>query len=387
MHMIKKLKQSIRSNKFFGFLLVSAYRKVKSVLIIPKQKNTYRVVKEKLYAHTTKKRIYYIGIPAHNNLGDLAQGVCIRKWLKKHFPDRDVVEIETNALVNTRFSVKHDLKKVFNKDDIIVFQSGYTTTDLGGYADEMHCEIIKLLPGAKILMMPQTIFFESEERKKHTSFVYNSAVNMMFLARDRVSYGVAKEMFPNLAVFLYPDIVTTLIGQLEFSNNRSGVLFCCRDDSEKYYSDREIDTLIKKCEAFAKVEKTDTTKSVRTDDIVSNAEKYIMSEIERYSKYKVIVTDRYHGTIFSLIAGTPVVIIKTTDHKVVTGAEWFKGVYDDHVHLAESLEEAHEMVKKLFSAKLKRKLEPYFEKEYYDKLPELFDKVMLRNEADRGSGE
>ena len=151
MHMIKKLKQSIRSNKFFGFLLVSAYRKVKSVLIIPKQKNTYRVVKEKLYAHTTKKRIYYIGIPAHNNLGDLAQGVCIRKWLKKHFPDRDVVEIETNALVNTRFSVKHDLKKVFNKDDIIVFQSGYTTTDLGGYADEMHCEIIKLLPGAKIL--------------------------------------------------------------------------------------------------------------------------------------------------------------------------------------------------------------------------------------------
>ena len=57
------------------------------------------------------------------------------------------------------------------------------------------------------------------------------------------------------------------------------------------------------------------------------------------------------------------------------------------MHLAESLEEAHEMVKKLFSAKLKRKPEPYFEKEYYDKLPELFDKVILRNEADRGSGE
>ena len=114
--------------------------------------------------------------------------------VEKNYADRRVVEIETNALVNTRFSALKYLKKVFS-DDVIVFQSGYTTTDLGGHADEMHCAIIKNFPQAKILMMPQTIFFQNEERKKNTSFVYNSAENMLFLARDRVSFVWQKKCF------------------------------------------------------------------------------------------------------------------------------------------------------------------------------------------------
>ena len=68
-------------------------------------------------------------------------------------------------------------------------------------------------------------------------------------------------------------------------------------------------------------------------------QKHIINEIERYSHYKLIVTDRYHGTIFSLVAGTPVIIIKTTDHKVITGAEWFKGLYDKYVYVANTLDD------------------------------------------------
>ena len=51
------------------------------------------------------KVIFYLGIPAHSNLGDLAQGMCIRRWLEKHYQERQVLEIETNALVNTPFSL------------------------------------------------------------------------------------------------------------------------------------------------------------------------------------------------------------------------------------------------------------------------------------------
>lgn len=375
--MLRKIKLRIKSNKFLSFWIVSSYRRLKFVLSIPKQIKLYRQTKEVLCAARMRKRVYYIGIPAHTNLGDLAQGVCIRNWLKKHYPDREVVEVETNALVNTCFSVKKYLKKAFQKDDIIVFQSGYTTTDLGGYADEMHCAVIRLLPMANILMMPQTIFFKREERKQNTSTVYNSARNMMFLARDRVSFKMAKAMFPDISVCLYPDIVTTLIGKFAFYNDREGILFCCRDDEEKYYLDSEINWLIKKCEEFTKVEKTDTTKMVKHEDIVHQAEKYIMSEIERYSRYKVIITDRYHGTIFSLIAGTPVIIIKTTDHKVTTGAEWFKGIYDDYVYLADTLKDAYALAQNIVSQEITHKLEPFFEEEYYDKLPEKFCRTIL----------
>ena len=371
--MKKELKELIKNNRIFGNTIIKVYRILKSVYNIPVQVKLYRQTKRNILNGVGEKRGYYIGIPAHNNLGDLAQGVCIRRWLKKNYADRRVVEIETNALVNTRFSTLKFLKKVFTDGDVIVFQSGYTTTDLGGYADEMHCAIIKNFPHAKILMMPQTIFFENEERKKNTSFVYNSAENMLFLARDRVSFGMAEEMFLDLHIRLYPDIVTTLIGQYKYENERTGILFCCRDDSEKYYTDEDIAELMKRCEKFAKVDKTDTTKKISHSEIVKNAEAYIMSEIERYSTYKLLITDRYHGTIFSLVAGTPVIIIKSTDHKVVTGAEWFQGVYDDYVYLADSLEHAFEMAKSIYNEERAHILKPYFEEKYYNKLKYIFE--------------
>lgn len=228
--------------------------------------------------------IFYLGIPAHGNLGDLAQGVCIRKWLQKYYPEKQVIEIETNALVNTRFSLLKKLQKKYTEGDIIIFQSGYTTTDLGGFADEMHRAVIRVLPEAKMLMLPQTIYFKNRENEERTSKIYNSAKNMLFLARDKVSFDKALEMFPDINVKLFPDIVTTLIGQEHSSNKREGILFCCRDDGEKFYSDTEIDELIAKCKKLCFVKRTDTTKRERVSDIVRNAEKYILNEIDEYSR-------------------------------------------------------------------------------------------------------
>ena len=196
---------------------------------------------------------------------------------------------------------------------------------------------------------------------------------MLFLARDRVSFGMAEEMFPDLHIRLYPDIVTTLIGQYKYENERNGILFCCRDDSEKYYSDKDIAELMKRCGKFAKVDITDTTKKVSHSEILKNTEAYVMSEIERYSTYKLLITDRYHGTIFSLVAGTPVIIIKSTDHKVVTGAEWFQGIYDDYVYVADSLEDAYVIAERLYKEERDHIMKPHFEEKYYNKLKYIFE--------------
>ncbi len=319
-----------------------------------------------------KKRIYYLGIPAHSNLGDLAQGMCIRKWLHKHYCNYQIIEIETNALVNTKLSVLDTLKSDYKKGDFIVFQSGYTTTDLGGFADEMHRAVMKALPEAKMLMLPQTIFFKSKENEARTSRCYNSMKHMLFLARDEVSFEMAKKMFPDIPVECYPDIVTTLIGTKHFSSERKGILMCCRDDSEKLYTKEEISQLMERLKEIDSVSITDTTKHGNRREIVANAEKHIWGEIEEYSKYRCIITDRYHGTIFSMIASTPVIVIKSNDHKVTTGVNWFEGVYDGHIFRADDLNHAFELVKKVYQSDIPDITEPYFERQYYDKLPELF---------------
>ncbi len=363
------IKKLILNNKLFAPVAIFVHRLTGEIQL-------YRSTKQRLNSAKTcgEKKIFYIGIPAHANLGDLAQGVCIRRWLSKNYPERKVVEIETNALVNTHFSLLEQLKVSYSPDDFIVFQSGYTTTDLGGYADEMHRAVMKALPDAKILMLPQTIFFKDEDNRRITSVVYNSQRNMLFLARDKVSYNMALQMFPDISVKLYPDIVTTLIGNYDFSNSRDGIIFCLRDDGEKYYSDEELEVLIEKCRKIAPVNRTDTTKN-NTKNVVCNAEQFINSEIETYSKYRVMITDRYHGTILSLVAGTPVIIIRTTDHKVTTGADWFKGVYDEYVYLADDLEEAYRIAEKIYQSFDYKKLVPYFEAKYYDKLPRLFEEI------------
>lgn len=358
----------IKHKKAFWWLF-SIRRDFKDFML---KNKTIHILKQGI--KTGKSKIYYCGVPVHNNLGDLTQGICIRRWLKKHYPDFHVTEIETNSLVNTKHSVINKLKKAFNDTkDFVVFQSGYTTTDLGGFADPMHQAVIKALPNAKILMMPQTIFFKTQERKDLCSRIYNSHSKMLYLARDAVSFEMAKEMFPDISVRCYPDIVTTLIGSVESNQNRKGIMFCLRDDGEKFYSDEELEILINKCKQLGAVDRTDTTKG---KDVVKEAEKYIYSEIDRYSKFKIMITDRYHGTILSLVAGTPVIIIKTNDHKVITGVEWFKGIYDDYVYLAKDLDDAFDIAKEIYARNDYSTLKPYFEKEYYDKLPSLFEELI-----------
>lgn len=100
---------------------------------------------------------------------------------------------------------------------------------------------------------------------------------------------------------------------------------------------------------------------------------FIEQEIESYSHFQVTITDRYHGTIFSLCAGTPVIIIKTTDHKVTTGADWFKGIYDDYVYVAEDLDDACRLFYIVINKKMTNRLSPYFKVNYYDKLKNMFE--------------
>lgn len=355
-----------------GFLLDSKYLAKPSLYIRKIQKDIFLYIESSIrlvrQMQSKSNAIFYLGIPAHNNLGDQAQGLCIRTWLKKHFSKYSVIEIETNALVNTRFSVLSKLQKAYKEGDLIVFQSGYTTTDLGGYADEMHRAVISILPNANMIMMPQTIFFKSKENERRTSESYDSAKNLLFIARDKKSYELAQKMFTKIRVELYPDIVTTLIGKQTFNNKREGILLCCRDDGEKYYSNKEIDDLRGRLNTIAEVRMTDTTKDVSAGSMTRQAEKYLHDEITEYSRYKLIITDRYHGTILSLVAGTPVIVIKTTDHKVVTGVDWFKGIYDDYVFYVDKIDDVFEYASMICSRDYEYNLDDYFESKYYDKL-------------------
>lgn len=321
-------------------------------------------------------RVFYFGITSHVNLGDLAQHYCIKKWISDNYPDRELVMLESDVIVNPRITSRFfaHMKNIFKDEDVIVFQSGYCTQDLGGNHPLMHRLVCEYMPNAHILMMPQTIYFRHKENKNICAENHNKAKNMLFLARDFKSYDMAKEMFPDIKVKAFPDIVTTLIGTLQYSHPRNGICLCTRNDGEKLYTAEQINELAFRFEDEGiHVKQKDTQSGMSLQVLRANLRGYIEAEIESYSYYKVTITDRYHGTIFSLCAGTPVVIIKTKDHKVITGADWFKGVYDDYIYVANNLDDAYQIAIQVIRKKISHQLRPYFQTNYYDNLKHIFE--------------
>ena len=189
-----------------------------------------------------------------------------------------------------------------------------------------------------------------------------------------MSDQMAKEMFPDIKKLLYPDIVTTLIGTRRYSADRNGILMCMRNDSEKYYSDSEISELKKQLLNLANVDILDTTVKKKINALSPDLYDYVDEFIENFGRYRLVITDRYHGTIFSHVAGTPVIVLKSTDHKVTTGVDWFRGIYDSIVYVDEISDVpkvAEEMLQKndgYYNA-------PYFEEAYYDKLKKIIDSI------------
>ena len=101
-------------NVLFSKTLVPLYRTVKRIVMIPNEKKRYNAVSV-LLAHRSinMNAVFYLGSPEHANLGDLAQGMCVREWINKHYSDYELIEIKTKEIVNTRYSSRNivDLKQ------------------------------------------------------------------------------------------------------------------------------------------------------------------------------------------------------------------------------------------------------------------------------------
>ena len=323
------------------------------------------------------KKIFYFGIPMHSNLGDLAQYVCIRDFLSEYFSEYNVIEIDSLAYLNKHTLLRGFIKRKSTNSDLIFFQSGYCTQDLGGVENYMHQTVIQDYPNNKMVMLPQTIFFKSPKIQKLTSEIYNNHKKLVFLARDQVSYDIAQNIFSDIPVYLYPDIVTTMIGNYSFNENRKGILMCIRNDDEKFYNNFQIDILKNTLSSLDIIKQIDTTINSNINANTLHLRQIILNYIREFAKYKVIITDRYHGTIFALIANTPVIVIKTKDHKVVTGVKWFQNIYSENIVYVDDIMLVSNAVEQILKREKIQDNKPYFSTHYYSKLKSILEKEWM----------
>ena len=347
------------------------FRSVKSY---PKVKKMFARVCSDINTIEKENIIWYFCAPEHNNLGDLAQRMCIENWCKENYSNFRVIEIPS-AVVN-RFNKKMlDLMKKYLKEEhVIIFQSGYTMTD-GHPDDKVRLTILNEFYKNRVLIFPQTILYENNNNMLSMYETLKKCERLLLLTRDQLSYDYASQNFKGINIELFPDIVTTLIGKKVYSQERNGIALCVRNDGEKYYSYGEISALENDLRKISSVNVTDTNDRELIDINSNSIQTAVWKKIDTFANYKLMITDRYHGTIFSLMSNTPVIVMKTKDHKVSTGVKWFKNIYDDYAFYCDDIKNISNLASNIISSQNNTEIKPYFKREYYDKLKSIFEKI------------
>ena len=321
------------------------------------------------YRHlkNTRKILYAITPPPRwKDIGDHAQVIAIRDWLDKHYPGIPVLEMDKDR---ARYFLPA-LKRLVRPDDLILLHSGGNMGDRAMWSESIRRLIIQSFPRNKIVSLPQTIFFSDTERgcreRENTRSIYREHPNLTIIARDPKSEEYAHELFDRAQIFSLPDFVLSLKPSVSHHRNvPPEVLLVLRDDNESFLTGEQRQALVKMI----------TYPSTRIDNVhhrpirEDERRRVLDSFLEAFCRADVVVTDRFHGLIFSVICRTPCVALRSIDHKILSGHHWFSDV--PFVRFADGIDEVNGLLEECLAAD-SRDIPDYNER-YFDRLPELID--------------
>lgn len=275
------------------------------------------------------KRIILLDTPEHGNLGDQAIVIAERQFIQQRMPKMEIYEFSHEYC---NFFLK-DICAFLNKEsDVIVIPGGGFIGTLWPQEHETLIQILRALQAYRIVIFPQTIFFEDSEEGDALSEAFVRQVkacrDITVFTRDAASYAWMERHMghsQNVRYHLVPDIVTTLdCGKLAAARKKKALL-CMRKDKEKSSSD----SAIKAAADFAtqcglSIEQTDTVmpRGITRRD----RKRMVFQKLRQFSEASLVITDRLHGMIFAAVTSTPCIAIDNKSKKVSGGYQWLKGL-------------------------------------------------------------
>lgn len=267
-----------------------------------------------------RKKIFFAGTPLHGNLGDHAIAVAMQEFFRRFFPEQVTIEVPGIRILQISKRWPSFFSKRACPTDIVVIIGGGFLGTLWMNEELMVRATVKLFPGNRITIFPQTIFFEKsvrgDEELAQTRKIYQEHEDLHLCIRDK-SIGFVRD---NLLggnfkdVISIPDIVL-LLDRSAPKFDRRGVLLCFRADKEKVLSGTLIDEL--SAEIRARNEEcifTDTVVGYGVSEESRNAE--VEQKFDEFRRARLVVTDRLHGMIFAAITGTPCIALNNSSGKV-----------------------------------------------------------------------
>ncbi|WP_215698772.1 glycosyltransferase [Clostridium sp. MCC353] len=334
------------------------YRRKQSVMISFNQLMTKsiskitRVVKQvnskgdinKLWKDSRNK-IYIIGTPDHDNLGDHAIALSTQQFLEEHFSNYEVIDVTEEEYWKYRDSL---IKRVNTKKDLIVLQGGGNLGNQYMYIENIRRDVIKHIEAVQFLF-PQTMFFtetaKGYKELEKTEKLYGQNANLTLFARERKSFEMMKRSFPNNKVYLIPDIVLRYRIP-EIKNDRNGILLCLRHDKESALGLTQRADIKRKCLKYCSdIRYTDTC--VRSCITKTERIGAVNQKLTQFENSKVVVTDRLHGMVFAALTKTPCIVLANYNHKIHGVYEWISNL--DYIQYLNNISQFDSAIKELIN--------------------------------------
>ena len=154
----------------------------------------------------------YLDIPCYHNLGDM----LIYLGAKKMLHDLNVtVRYTESALSHNLKKIKRILKQ--HPDTVILMQGGGNFGDLYSEAQTYRLNIIKKFKNEKIIILPQTIWYDNYNNYLNDKEIIKKAKNLTIYTRDERSFNyisnitsIKINMMPDTAHWLWDDGINIL---------------------------------------------------------------------------------------------------------------------------------------------------------------------------------
>ena len=363
------MKNNIFNYQFISKIIILIYTFLLTKILINKSlfynNNIKSYVNNTLITNIKQIRFIIVNAPDHNNYGDEAILMSTKEFLKNFFPTIEQIIIFSNENYYNINLIKYIIKP---NDIIIISGGGYF--GFYEYVIQGQINIIKTFPLNNIFLFPCSIYLNKTKLKRYKQYIdaYNNHKHLTLFTRDLLSYKTAVNLFNFKSIYNVPDIVTRL--NLKFKNkviNRKGVLLNLRKDNEILLTENNhkfIKNLILKFFNNSIYEKDSNKFKVSKG---SNKEKETIKFIKFVRKKELVLTDRLHGMILSIITNTPCIVFGNNYHKVESSYySWFKDIqyviFIDNKNIEKELENSIIKLKNLKNYTLFNK---YKYKNYY----------------------
>lgn len=273
-----------------------------------------------LFIKQSLSKYILINLPIYGNLGDQAIAVAEMQFFKKL--GFRVIEVNENIVEDDR----NRFYKHIRKNKAIIICGGGFSGCLWRTEEQRYIrKPLRFLPNNRIIVFPQTVTFDLDSESCRKFFeeskrLYSAHCDLTFFVREKSSYCFMIQNMPDVKTIIAPDIVMAL-DVPEYNSERTYIAFCLRTDKErminceddlkrnilqKYpnYEITYVDNLVNRC-IYSKDRKTE-----------------VYAQLEKFSKAKLVITDRLHGMIFAAITATPCIAFDNSNGKV-------GGVYDE----------------------------------------------------------